>query len=440
MRRQQYLLFIGLGISLLGLAYLSFEVPRKNIFQYWLLIYGLFGLYALQLRWNSRIEGLPQYVYLWTGILLRLLPCLAFPLLSDDFFRYIWDGRLMVHGVNPFLATPRTLVEDPGRMAGLGLSEELFKGMNSPDFFTIYPPVLQGIFALAAGLFPSNVWASVLVMKGFILLAEIGSLFLLRRLLDAFNLPQKWLAWYAWNPLVISELLGNLHFEGLMIFFLLAMVWLLYKGKIWWSTLPFVLAICTKLLPLMFAPLLIRRLGWKKAFIYGLISGGGCLLLFLLILDEKTFSHIMDSVDLYFANFEFNASLWYLIREGFGHLSEGNLLEFIGKYLALASFVSIMIFAFLEKDPDFLSLPQSMMWVLAIYFLFASIVHPWYICTLAALASLSPWRFPFAWTFFLPLTYFTYRDFPYDENLMLVLFEYLGVFGILLWEWKNKRH
>ncbi|MEO0896013.1 MAG: hypothetical protein AAFY71_06415 [Bacteroidota bacterium] len=423
-------LYVFLMLGGVALAIESWTGVRDNMLFWGSWMALAFLMYGLQMREVKGITCSPRFLLL-TSILLRLLPFLAMPFLSDDYFRFIWDGRLLIHGINPFLQTPRELISS--EMASFyqpGM--ELFEGMNSPDYYTIYPPVLQGIFALSAWLFPHNIYGSVMVMKSFVLIAEIGSVWLLGKLLEEWELPLKWAAWYAWNPLVIIELTGNLHFEALMIFGLLAMIYLLVRGKIWWSVLPFVLAICCKMLPLMLSPLLIRRLGWGKVLLYGLLTALGTGLLFLMILDAETFSHMLNSVELYIANFEFNASLWYVIRESFGHLTKENPLEIVGKYLALASVLSILLFTFLEKKPTIQNLPKAMLWVFGIYFLFASIVHPWYVTTAIALGSLSVIRFPMLWSVFLPLTYWTYQTLPYQENLWIVLLEYVVVMGWLI--------
>ncbi|MCI4671182.1 MAG: hypothetical protein MRZ79_23790 [Bacteroidia bacterium] len=431
--KKNQLQYFCLLLSIGSMAYLSFGVPRTEIYLFWLVTGGMFFLYFGQLWLDRSLERNSRF-YIISGGLLRAATLFSLPLLSDDYFRFIWDGRLLAGGINPFLQTPREAMDFPKQAGEMGLTPELFEGMNSPDFFTIYPPVLQGIFFLASKSSPDSIWGAIMVMKSFLFLGEMGSLFLLSYLLNAWKLPSKYLAFYAWNPLVVIELVGNIHFEGLMIFFLLAMIYLLERGKAGWSIIPFVLGICTKLLPLMLGPLLIRRLGWGKTILYGLATAALTFLAFLTIFDLETFQHMMTSVELYFANFEFNASVWYIIRESFGHLTKDNLLETAGRYLGLATVIGIFALTFLEKNPDIKNLPKAMLWAFGIYLLFSPIVHPWYVCTLVALASLGKLRFPILWTLLLPLTYFTYRALPYQENLWFVALEYLCVAGFLIYE------
>jgi len=271
-------------------------------------------------------------------------------------------------------------------------------------------------------------------MKAWLVLAEIGSLFLLVKLLQQFDLPRHWVALYAFSPLVIVELSGNLHFEALMICFVLLSVWVLSRYSYWVASIPFALAIASKLLPLVFLPLLLRRLGWVKTILFSLLTGLWVLLLFVPLLDLETVAHLGESIGLYFQSFEFNASVYYLVR-WWGYQAYGyNIIQSAGKTLAILVFLLIWVYVALENKPTTANLPQGMMWALFIYFSAASIVHPWYVCTLVALCSLTPYRFPLLWTALLPLTYFTYRTTAYTENLWLVGLEYLLLWVLLIWE------
>ena len=430
---------------------LSYFTPRSN-FGWLICEFGLlFLLYflALWLLHSPSDKPLSQKTFhppisllllVGVGIFFRLLLLPSLPNLSDDYFRFIWDGRLLVQGIPPFLYTPENLMEMSKSVKIDGLSQELFEGMNSPGYFTIYPPVNQLIFWLGAVLSPQSISGSVWVMKFCILLAEVGNLFLLKDLLKRFKLPGHWIAFYALNPLVVVELSANLHFEAFLIFFLLLTLWTLLKYPYWVASLPFALAIASKLLPLMFFPLFIRRLGWRKTILFSLLSFFWLGLMFTPLLDLNTLFHMFDSIGLYFQSFEFNASIYYLVR-WWGYQEYGyNIIQSAGKNLAALVFALIWVFVVLEKKPVLRSLPVAMMWVLFIYFSGASIVHPWYVCTLVALCSLSNFRFPILWTSLLPLTYFTYRTEAYTENLWLVGIEYFLLWSLLIWElWKNTR-
>lgn len=394
------------------------------------------GSEKLRLRSGSPIR---MEVLLGSAIFLRVLLLPSLPNLSDDYFRFVWDGRLLVNGISPFIETPEAFMQDPNRAEALGLTKELFSGLNSPSYFTIYPPVNQLIFCLGAYLFPTSLSGAVLVMKLCLLSAEIGSLFLLKDLLKRFDLSPITLSLYAFNPLVIVELSGNLHFEALLVFFLLLTIWSFLSYPYWVASLPFSLAIASKLLPLMFLPLLFRRLGIPKAIIFSVLSLFLVAIMFLPILNVDTLSHLGSSIGLYFQSFEFNASLYYIIR-WIGYQEYGyNIIQSAGKNLGIAVFVAIWVYVLMEKSPSFTNLSRAMLWTLLIYFTGATIVHPWYICTLAALCTLTTYRFPLLWTALLPLTYVTYRTDAYTENLWLVGGAYFLVWSFIIWEWWKRK-
>jgi len=443
-------------IRIIGVAILStplylillYFTPRSDFIQLWLLWGGLFTGYFYYLSKlmtpsafvalkASSIQEPQSQDLIWIlslGIIFRLIALGNLPNLSDDFYRFVWDGRLMAQGINPFLEVPSTYIQDPTLAQQLGLTQTLYDSLNSPEYFTIYPPLNQFIFWISAVGFPDNLYHQTLLMKGIVLLAEIGTLLILPRILAIQSAPTSWTAIYALNPLVIVELTGNLHFEAFMIFFLLSSIYALSQHRWIIAVVSFSLSVASKLLPLMFLPLLIRRMGFLQATLFAAGVIGINLLLFLPIMDRATFFHIFDSVELYFQSFEFNASFYYIIRWVGYQIRGYNVIQIVGKYLAIIVFLGVWLITYFERRPNWNNLPAAVLAALTLYFAMASIVHPWYITTLVALSGLTHFRYPIVWSALLPLTYFTYRDTSYEENLWLVALEYTLVWGWLLYE------
>lgn len=431
---------------------LLYATPRQEFLQVWGILAALWLGYIavllqmkespfplLPLRWqeSSRRDTFwfKPYSLIIIGLGFRLIALFALPQLSDDYFRFVWDGRLLAQGINPFLQLPSTYMENPTEALALGLTEELYQGLNSKDYFTIYPPILQGIFSLGATLFPDNLQAHLWLMKGCVFLAEAGSLWLIFRLLQKMKLPPAWLAIYALNPLAIVELTGNLHFEALMIMGLLWCIWELKQKRWKLATIPFAIAVGSKLLPLMLLPLLIRRLGWLRAIGFGALVLFWTGLMFLPILDVETFLHLQESVGLYFQSFEFNASIYYLVRWLGYQVTGYNIIQTAGPLLAGVTVLGIFVLTFLEKP---VNLSRSMMWVFLFYLSLSSIVHPWYSITLIALCSLTRYRFPLIWSLLIPLSYATYRTSAYEESMWLVAVEYVLLLLAVIYELRMK--
>jgi alpha-1,6-mannosyltransferase len=437
-------------ISLIGYLLIGYYTQRIDTVLLLSCFYVLFLIYLLTIRAEH-----PKEVNFWisASILFRVCFLFSIPNLSDDFYRFIWDGRLLAHGYHPFSHLPTYYLEN--KISIPGIDDTLFQKLNSPNYFTIYPPVNQFTFLVATKIGDDSILLSVIVMRIFILASEIGSLVLIKRLLAHYQLPIKNILYYALNPLIIIELSGNLHFEAIMIFFLLLSVWLLIKNRMVWSALYFSLAICTKLLPVIILPLLLARLGIKKFLIYGILVVAFCILAFLPLLNQDIINGFHKSIGYYFTKFEFNASLYYLVRE-WGFWKYGyNIIQTVGWKLGAWCVGAILLFSFLEGYEFIFSrqrqstaiasmtidngLLTSGLFVFTIYFSFAIVVHPWYISTLLALSLFTKYKFPILWT---ALIFFTYSGYSHDgfkENLWVVAIEYLAVFGYLAYELFGKR-
>ena len=209
----------------LGLGYFSSQSSFNLIFTF----YGL-GFLAYGYILSSEKQLRQWKWWLKIAILARLALLFGMPTLSDDVYRFIWDGRLIINGVNPFVALPTHYILSGEALPGI--DENLFSLLNSPEYFTIYPPFAQLSFTVAVGLFFKSILGSTIVLKVILILCEIGTIYLLPKLLQHFKLPASNSLIYALNPLVIVETIGNLHYEAAMVFFLLAALYLLIHKMI----------------------------------------------------------------------------------------------------------------------------------------------------------------------------------------------------------------
>ena len=301
-------------MAYVGLAYAT---PRAEFGQ----LVGLFAVALLAYAWLLR-SRLPWRWGLAAALVFRLLWLPAIPALSDDVYRFRWDGLLVANGVNPFQFRPDELIADGARTAIrnpqvrnelLPHFQALYREINSPHYYSVYPPVCQFVFGVAARLFPTSESGFALSLRLVILAAEMGAAWLLLALLPTFGAAPERALRYLLHPLVIVELTGNLHFEGLLLCFTLLALWLLSRQWCAASALALGLGVATKLLPLLALPLLVRRLGWRRAAAYSAIVVGTLLVLFSPFISVALFVNIARSLNLYFRSFEFNASIYYLI-------------------------------------------------------------------------------------------------------------------------------
>jgi alpha-1,6-mannosyltransferase len=370
----------------------------------------------------------------------------SIPNLSDDVYRYLWDGRMLANGIHPFSDVPQSFINK--NILPSILNQELFAKLNSPNYFTIYPPVAQGVFWLAAKISSENILIGIIVIRVLVISAEIGSILLMKRLIHNFKLPAKNTLLYALNPLVILELTGNLHLEAFMIFFLVLTVYYLQKNKFPFSAIAFSFATCSKLIPLMFLPVILLFMrSIKKSLLYGVVVLFTCLILFTPLFDWEIISGFNESFSYYFKKFEFNASVYYLVRE-WGFWKYGyNIVQTVGWKLGLISGIGILIYtlisylknhqpAYRTGRPITNNLPtgqagqqlfKDWLWIYGLYLLFITTLHPWYAIPLLAFSVFTHFRFTVLWSFLIFFTYAGYSQNGYTENLWIVFIEYLLV-------------
>lgn len=405
--------------------FLIAQTPRFETVNLIALFLFLFAIYVTVIQ----SKAIDEQVWWWSAIGFRLLLLIFTPLLSDDVYRFIWDGRLLAEGIHPFGATPSQLMQSGVTLPGI--NAELFNHLNSPEYFTVYPPVCQFVFLLTAKLFSGSIGASILFMKLLLIAADVGTLFILRQLLTYYQLPSRQVFIYALNPLVILELSGNLHFEAVMIFCMVLSVWYLVREKFLGASFAFSLAIATKLLPLILLPLFFYRLGWKKALSFSGYTITFCILLFAPLYSDELITGMSKGIGYYFKKFEFNASIYYLVRE-YGYWKHGyNIIQTIGWKLALWCAMFIGVYALLESQFRMEDKPitQPSIWfsflvVFTLYCLFTTTLHPWYIATLLAFAVFTQQSYVVLWSATIFLTYAGYTRNGFSENYFVLVLEY----------------
>ncbi len=366
------------------------------------------------------------------GILARLLLFSSMPSLSDDVYRFIWDGILLKNGIHPFAELPDYYLtqEVPG------LDKELFEKLNSPSYFTIYPPLYQAIFWISVN-FGSSWLVNTNVIRVVLLSADIGSFILLQKILVHYQKDKHLAFWYFLNPLVVLELTGNLHFEGVVVFFLLLGLYALILRKDWISATGFGLAIGTKLLPFIYLPILffqgLKSKKWWIAIAAGLIGLATLLPMF----DQVFINGMTSSLDLYFRKFEFNASIYFIAREiGYWIYGYNNIAK-IGPLLSMFSLMGILAISIYGSIQKW-RLPKVFLAVLTMYLLFGTIIHPWYIIPLIAFGLLTEMRFPIFWSFMIFLTYMGYTDSGFELPMWIVVLEYVLVLIFAIIELRRK--
>ena len=422
-------------------AAFAYDLDRADFLK----LIGLYG--ALFIMSLKLIQMQKNNFWLLAGaaLLLRLVFLFALPNLSQDFFRFIWDGRLIAEGWNPYQYIPNELIENSN--FSIAQSSELLQGMGdlSAGHYSNYPPLNQLIFAIAGWLSSSSILGSVIIFRMFIILADFGTLIFGSKLLKSLNLPEYRIFWYILNPFVIIEMTGNLHFESVMVFLLILSLYLLHRGKWWWSSIVFGLSISTKLLPLMLLPLLFgyfisgkNSYSFLKLVGYYILASLTLIISFLPLYSSDVLANFMASIGLWFGKFEFNASIYYVVRWIGFQVKGYNIIETAGKVLPLITIISVLILSFYKKRLDFKRLLLHMLFALSIYLLFSTTVHPWYLAMPLALSIFTEFRYMIVWSAVVMLSYYAYSNPEYQENYWLIAAEYIAVLCVMILELRKQ--
>ncbi len=225
-----------------------------------------------------------------------------------------------------------------------------------------------------------------------------------------------------------------MHFEGVVMCFLVLAFYVGVKNRksLIFSSLLFACAVCVKMLPLIFIPLIIRQLSWKKGITYAVLVGIFTVLFFLPFLDRMLIEKLFSSVNLYFQKFEFNASIYYLVRAVGFKVFGYNIIGTAGKIMALLTFSGVLFISWKSKN-----LFVGALAILTLYFAMATTVHPWYVTNLLVIAIFTNFRYPIVWSYTAFFSYATYQTSLYQENPWLVSLEYLLVLGMVIYEIRN---
>ncbi|WP_224983904.1 hypothetical protein [Geomonas agri] len=318
---------------------------------------------------------------LWVALILRLMFVLAPAQLSDDIYRYLWDGHNVLSGVNPYAAAPGAVVP-PKQL------RQIHAAINHKEYTTIYPPAAQFIFAAGTAL-----CGTVAGLKAFLVLIDLALCALMMYLLRKVGLPAWRAVLYAWNPLPILEIAGSGHVDGAgMALFLAAFSLLLvYGGKRGGAACAgavYAAAALVKLFPLVLGPVLFLLAPRPRRLHF--LGGFCCGSLLLMIPFMPDLARILDSLAIYAKNWEFAGFAFKTLR---GSTGSGNFAR-----LALVSVLLLCVAALSRRVAVALEAPDgtdtdmrgrralgTCYAVTMVLLLTTPTLQPWYALMLAAL-------------------------------------------------------
>jgi alpha-1,6-mannosyltransferase len=435
--KKQIILVLSTLLFMAALLTMGYFLPRSAFFLQLSMFSLAFLAYWVLYRLSK--EGTVSIPFgLGLAFFSRLLLLFAIPELSDDFYRFIFDGQLIKSGINPYAFLPEVAFTHLDIKEVGGYWQSLIEGMNSRSYFSIYPPLHQFFFWLSS-LAGESLMRNILILRLVILGFEGLNFYLIFRITKDWNLPESRLWLYAFNPLVILELSGNLHFEGIVLTGLLTTLYFFGKKKLLMSNLGWVWAVGVKLTPLMFGPVLLKFWGKDKRWGFIFAASGFILLFFWPLFLGDSLVNYWQSFRLYQSKFEFNASIYYLIRWISGFFVDYNPIVYVGpflNYLALALILGISLF---RKMGNARELAAAILWIYLCYLLLQTVVHPWYIIPAFGISVLSNNRIFLIWSGLVFLSYSAYADeMRVIENQFLLILEYGVLVGFIYWNYLKR--
>jgi len=327
---------------------------------------GLVGL------WWQNVLSTREVI--WGAILLRLAFLPLLPGLTDDPFRYIWDGWLQVDGINPYRYVPSDAALAPFQ------DTDLYEKLNSPEYYSIYPPLLQYVFAFG-GLFYDGDWlVPYYVLKITFVAAELMGVAILARLTSARNLLL-----YAWNPLILIETAGQGHTEALLVPLLFGALWAVRRQQGRLASAAIAGAGMVKLYPFALGPFLLRRFGTRAMWPGALVVVG----LSIPYAAPYAAPHVKESVDLFARLFEFNAGPYYALKHFLWAWTGADWSKTIGPWFRRFFLLSLPLLYVLDARRDW-SFRRACLLLLGTLFVLSTTVHPWYLLPVIGLGVMGP--------------------------------------------------
>jgi hypothetical protein len=390
--------------------------------------------------------------WLWgTAVTFRLLLLFTTPTLSDDVYRYLWDGYVAHQGVSPYAYAINAPELDYLDNSVRGQANNAW--MASP-----YLPAAQAVFWGITAVSPLRPLFFQIGMALF----DLAAAFLIARLLALASLPPQRLILYLWNPLVIVEVAHSAHLDAWMVFLTLLAVYFAltpppltinnYQLTINHSKSPLflTLATLTKIIPALLTPILFWRWNWRQRIFYGLLTIG-LLIPFGLqagwgLGGDLDGTGLFGALRIYGRQWNFNSGLFHWLEVWLGKQQGVENATDTGKLIVLGLFVVVITAVFLQARTR--TAPRNSLRLMAVplmaYVLLTPTLNPWYTLILIAFIPfltptedeshwrwllISPWLYLSGALIFSYLTYLDPLNFGELEWVRQV--EWLPTLGLL---------
>lgn len=378
---------------------------------------------------SGRMSGRALYLALVWAVLLRLVLLATTPSLSDDVFRYVWDGKVASSGIDPYAYPPAAPELE-------SLRSPLWNGINHKSMSTPYPPVAEALFAAVYRLAPDSLTG----MQAAAIVFDLAVVAVLLALLGRLNMDRNRVLIYAWNPLVLVQFAHSGHFDPAMLLPLLGSLLLLAFGQRVFSGISMGVSVLVKLVPAMLGPLFLPAWG-----VAGTVAAATTVVAGTLpFLGSPALSGVLTEA----SDARFNDSAGYAAVRILSMMTpDGDSVARTGCSLALVITSLAVAFSLWRRRAAWNHLPAAIYSVVGAFLLLNAVVEPWYLtwilpflCLVLPAQRTSRWWLDPSWGWLLLTGSVILTDLTYAQSfgnaswVWVRLVEYAPVYSLLaLW-------
>ena len=375
----------------------------------------------------SRTSRAEVRLILGAALLFRITLLPLYPSLSDDLYRYRWDGKIQAAEFNPYQFPPQSPVFDP-------LRDAAYRNVNGKDIAGVYPPLAERILRWNFTLFP-GLRAEKLLYVGF----EGLLVWVLIALLRQRGLPARRALIYAWCPLAVIEVAGSGHMDAGVVALVLLAFYLLGSRRArthLWGALALTAAVLTKFFPIILLPVFwarTRRRPWAWMALWGTLLCLPYLWAGKHFAGRDLLRNLREFSDRWVHN---NDSLFALLTHFFGGGYQS--LEPARQVVLIVLVGTIGWTLFRRLEPL-----HACLVILGTMLLLSPNVFPWYVLWLLPLLAIYPWTPWLYFTIGVLLSYHSLIFYEAEGRLRFesrwLLLEYAPLFLLLLLHWVRAR-
>ena len=396
---------------------LYFLFPPASIIGYTIIYISTSIFFLVLWRQISLLQIPRNYIYYLTGviIILRVAFIPVHPMGSDDFYRYLWDGKVQANGINPYAYAP-----DAKELAYLH-SDILPEHVNHANMKTLYPPLTEILFYISYLISGE----SYLGLKILLLLFDLMTIYGIFLILKKLNIDKKYLLLYAFSPLPIFQFFVDAHADGFGLAFIIFAIFFYLDNRKILTHILIGLSICIKPIGLLFIPLLFfndKSMSEKIKVI--LIPFIICAAMYIpYVFTGSPFQALIKFTE----NWTFNGIVFDILNS-FMHNNQR-----IRLICGIIYFFIFIIILFSKKD-----LLDKIYLSIFLLLIFSPVVHPWYLSWLVILLPFVPRWSGIFYVSLVSLTAITDLNYQlsgiWKEYTIVLILEYVPVLAFFLYE------